>query len=226
MQIKKMLKSISLFSLLVLIPFTAFAAETDGLTGVLVIINNLFSEVVPVLVGLGIVYFTWGVVQYFIADNEEAKTKGKDRIIFGIIGLAVIISVWGLVNLLADTFTDQSERGAADVSNLVTQGQDLAKAGCNMGEKLQGLMNYVTCIIGSSVIPLIFALAMVMFVWGAVKFFFINGGEPEEITKGKQFMLWGLIALAVMISVWGLVGIIGDTFDLDTTFLPEVKSQP
>lgn len=66
--------------------------------------GELLNAVVPVLIALAVLYFVWGVVQYVISDDEEAKAKGKDRIIFGIIGLAVIIGLWGLVNLLKNTF--------------------------------------------------------------------------------------------------------------------------
>jgi len=38
-----------------------------------------------------------------IASDEEAKKAGRDRIIFGIIGLAVIVAMWGLVNILIKT---------------------------------------------------------------------------------------------------------------------------
>ncbi len=67
-------------------------------------ISGVLSSVLPVLIGLGVVYLVWGVVQYFIGDNEEAKTTGKERIIFGVIGLAVILSVWGLVKIVSHTF--------------------------------------------------------------------------------------------------------------------------
>lgn len=72
--------------------------------GVLCQIGKFLNAVVPVLIALAVVYFVWGVVSYVISDDEEAKKKGRDRIIFGIIGLAVIIGMWGLVNLLANTF--------------------------------------------------------------------------------------------------------------------------
>lgn len=66
--------------------------------------GSLLNSVVPVLIALGVVYFVYGVVSYVIASDEEAKKAGRDRIIFGIIGLAVIISVWGLVTILNRTF--------------------------------------------------------------------------------------------------------------------------
>jgi hypothetical protein len=219
-QNKIFIKFSAILSFLVFTPFIA-SAQT-GLGGVLVTINNLLAQVVPVLVGIGVVYFIWGVIQYVIADSEEAKSKGRDRIIFGIIGLAVVVSLWGLVNLLADTFVGEgSSITPPGVNNLVTQAPTTG-GGCKIGDKLQGLMNYVTCIIGSSVIPLIFAIAMVMFVWGAVNFFIINGGEEEKRTQGKQFMLWGIVALAVMISVWGLVKLFGETFGFRTDVLPGI----
>ncbi|HEV7702496.1 MAG TPA: hypothetical protein VGO63_03605, partial [Candidatus Paceibacterota bacterium] len=67
-------------------------------------IHGILNSIIPLLVTLGVVYFVWGVVQYVIADAEEAKKTGKNRIIYGIIGLAVIVSLWGLVNILVTTF--------------------------------------------------------------------------------------------------------------------------
>ena len=63
-----------------------------------------------------------------------------------------------------------------------------------------------------------------MFIWGVVQYV-INSGEEAKKDKGKQFMLWGLIALTVMVSVWGLVDILGATFGVDdTSVIPQVKT--
>lgn len=67
-------------------------------------IGDVLSTVVPVLIVLGVLYFVWGVITYVIASDEEAKKAGRDRMIFGIIGLAVIIALWGLVRILTNTF--------------------------------------------------------------------------------------------------------------------------
>jgi len=75
-----------------------------GLSKMLCNIQGLFNAVIPLLIALGVVYFVWGVVRYMIGDSEEAKKKGKDGIIFGIIGLTVIIALWGLVNIVLNTF--------------------------------------------------------------------------------------------------------------------------
>ena len=81
----------------------------------------------------------------------------------------------------------------------------------------------IIIIINNAIIPLIFALAVAAFVWGVVQFFFLNADDVEKKSKGKQFMIWGIVALAVMLSVWGLVGILGSTFGLGTgSVLPQV----
>jgi len=89
--------------------------------------------------------------------------------------------------------------------------------------KLADLINYATCILSASVIPLIFALAIVLFVWGVVQYV-INSDSESERAKGRNFMIWGIIALAVMVSVWGLVNIFTNSFGIDFV-VPQVKEQ-
>lgn len=71
-------------------------------------IGDILNTVVPILVALGVIIFIWGVLTYVLAGDEEAKTAGRDKIIFGIIGLAVIIGLWGLVRILTNTFGVQN----------------------------------------------------------------------------------------------------------------------
>lgn len=221
---KKIIKFVSIFSFLALSPIFAFAAGSgscDALTGlgkIICQIGQLFNAIIPVMVSLGMVYFIWGVIKYVIADGEEEKKKGKDVMIYGIIGFAVIVGLWGIVNVIitsfdlggASTFPQGAAGAAAGTCRLIT------------GAKFQDLLSYITCIIAGSVIPLIFAGAAVMFIWGVVNFFIINANEEAKRAQGRQFMIWGIIALAVMLSVWGLVGILGSTFGLNTSVLPTV----
>lgn len=65
-------------------------------------------------------------------------------------------------------------------------------------------------------VVVIIALAVVFFLWGVAKFI-LNAGDPEEQSKGKSIMFWGLIALFVMTAVWGLVNFLQDAFGIDET---------
>lgn len=118
---KKKLMVLSGFAL-VLAPVVVLAQSTatncagnpnvTDLSSLLCKFGQLLNAVVPVLIALGVVYFVWGVISYVIASDEEAKAAGKNRIIFGIIGLAVIIGLWGLVNILTRTFGVDAGAGA------------------------------------------------------------------------------------------------------------------
>ncbi len=228
---KNLLKFTPILTLLAFTPFVVSAQTTNGLTDVITKISALFSAILPVLVSFGVLYFIWGMVQYFIADGEEAKKNGRDRIIYGIIGLAVIVSIWGLVGILNQTFglgqsTGLVGQNSPDLTNLVTKAGPTS--GCpDLSQpklKVSDYLDYFTCVIGGSVIPFIFALAVVMFIWGVVKYFILNADEEKKRAEGKQFMIWGIVALAVMLSVWGLVGILKTTFGINTgnSVLPQV----
>lgn len=64
--------------------------------------------------------------------------------------------------------------------------------------------------IETRIVPLIMSLALLAFLWGVAQYI-RKGGDPGEREQGRQFMLWGVIGLAVMASVWGLVRIITNT---------------
>lgn len=108
-------KIITLSSLgLALMPIFTLAQTSTGTscygvqTGIQAIIckvGEILNTLIPILVVLAVVYFIWGVIQYVIADDEEAKSKGRNRMIWGIIGLVVIVAMWGLVGIVKSTFS-------------------------------------------------------------------------------------------------------------------------
>ncbi|MBK5215554.1 MAG: hypothetical protein JJE53_01960 [Candidatus Pacebacteria bacterium] len=82
---------------------------------------------------------------------------------------------------------------------------------CGQGiTNLTSLINFFTCTLMNAVVPLLVALAVTAFVYGIIKFF-LNPDNEEKRKAGKSFMLWGLITLFVMVSIWGLVGILSSS---------------
>lgn len=86
--------------------------------------------------------------------------------------------------------------------------------------KLQDLLSFFTCLLSGYIIPLIFAVAIVAFLWGVVQFVIMGQEDETKRTQGKQLMIWGIIALTVMIGVWGLVKVLATTFNLPNSVLP------
>ncbi|MDQ3089527.1 MAG: pilin [bacterium] len=63
-------------------------------------------------------------------------------------------------------------------------------------------------------LPIIVAVGLLAFFYGLAKFIF-SAGDGEKQKEGRQIMIYGVIALFVMVSVWGLVNFIGDALDID-----------
>ncbi|OGI63921.1 hypothetical protein A2914_02275 [Candidatus Nomurabacteria bacterium RIFCSPLOWO2_01_FULL_41_21] len=77
---------------------------SGDLSAVLCKIGELLNTIMPILIALAVVYFIWGVASYILAGDDEGKSKGRDKMIMGLIGLVVIVSIWGLVSILKNTF--------------------------------------------------------------------------------------------------------------------------
>jgi len=69
-------------------------------------------------------------------------------------------------------------------------------------------------------IPVIVGLMLLVFFWGLAKFIFRVGGDEKAVDEGKRIMLWGVVALFVMVSVWGLVNFLVDAFGFNNTSGP------
>jgi len=66
---------------------------------------DLISLAIPIVIGLSLIAFLWGLTVFILnADNEEKITEGKTFMVWGVIGLFVMVSVWGIINLLTGSF--------------------------------------------------------------------------------------------------------------------------
>lgn len=79
---------------------------------------------------------------------------------------------------------------------------------------LESLLGWGACMIGRFIIPLLFAVALVAFIWGVLRYL-MNAADSKERAQGRNFMIWGIVALFVMLSVWGLTRVLENTFNLD-----------
>lgn len=89
---------------LVASPFFALAA-TD-IDTIIMRVEDIVGLIIPVLIGIALIYFIIGVIKYVTAGADEEKRKeARNTILYGVIGLFAIVAVWGLVRVLADTFS-------------------------------------------------------------------------------------------------------------------------
>lgn len=86
-----------------------------------------------------------------------------------------------------------------------------------------GLGLRIIAIINNVLVPLLFALSFIVFLYGVAKSYILSSGDEEAVKSGHKIILWGLIGFAVMISVWGLVNVVVNTFGL-TGLMPRIPT--
>jgi len=72
------------------------------------LVDKLVAQIVNPLIGLAFavafVYFCYGVIEFIMnRDKEDKRTAGKQHMIWGIIGMAIMVSVFGIINLIMST---------------------------------------------------------------------------------------------------------------------------
>ena len=82
-------------------------------------------------------------------------------------------------------------------------------------EKVGGLVQAFSGLLDSLVV-VVSALALLVFLWGLVKFI-AKAGNEDAVKEGKRLMIWGVLALFVMVSVWGIVGLIQNELGLENS---------
>lgn len=69
--------------------------------------------------------------------------------------------------------------------------------------KISGFINNI-------LIPLVFGIALLVFLWGIFKYFILGGGDEGKREEGKQLMLYAVIGFVVMVSIFGIVNMIAN----------------
>ncbi|MGB8815705.1 MAG: hypothetical protein WCC74_00490 [Minisyncoccia bacterium] len=68
-----------------------------------VILSGILEPLIVLLSSLTILIFVWGILKYMRADSKE-REEGKKYMFWGVIGIFVMFSLWGLVNILQNSF--------------------------------------------------------------------------------------------------------------------------
>lgn len=67
----------------------------------------ILFPLIALLTAAALVYFFWGAFQFIAnADNEQARSTGRQHMLFGVIGLLIMLSAYTLLQIAAGTFSD------------------------------------------------------------------------------------------------------------------------
>lgn len=85
-----------------IIPQVSFAAF-DKIKGLLRDFKSLLDLVVPVVFGLALIFFFYGLAQFIRSVSDKTIQEGKNKMIWGVVSLFVMISIWGIIRYIGDS---------------------------------------------------------------------------------------------------------------------------
>jgi len=102
--------------------FMPLLASAQDLQNLFLSFGILLDIVIPVVVALALLYFFWGLAQFILkAGGDTGIEEGKKKMVWGIIALFVMLSIWGFVSLLSFTIfgSDTGSFVAPTINSLI-----------------------------------------------------------------------------------------------------------
>lgn len=79
------------------------AASAATLLDTLALANTFLNALIGLFITLAIVIFFWGTIKYIMSAGEQ-KAEGLQIMMYGVIAIFVMVSIWGIIRLLQSTF--------------------------------------------------------------------------------------------------------------------------
>ncbi len=97
--------TVVLFLISAFIPVASVSAAVTTVPQLLTKIEEILNVVIPFIIGLAVFTIIWGIFVYITkASEEEKRTEAKLYIVWGIIAVFCMLSIWGFVNILVSSF--------------------------------------------------------------------------------------------------------------------------
>jgi len=94
--------------------------------------------------------------------------------------------------------------------------------GCS--SQICGVASTILYLINSVAVPLLFAISFIVFLYGIAQAYIFSKGDVAKVEAGHKLLLYGLIGFVVMISLWGLVNVVSNTFGLSNQSLQSLPN--
>ncbi|MCA9356066.1 MAG: hypothetical protein R3B64_02735 [Candidatus Paceibacterota bacterium] len=82
------------------------------------------------------------------------------------------------------------------------------------------LIANINRVIINPLIIFIFSLALVYFIWGVIEFISAGDNKGDKKEQGRSHMLWGIVGMFIMISVFAILRLIANSIGADDITLP------
>ena len=91
----------------------------------------------------------------------------------------------------------------------------------NSGWTVKDLIGWCLVLI-RNLVPILIGLAVIVFLYGVMLFIMrSSAGNVKDRAESIKFMIWGIVGITVMVSVWGLVTFVTTTFGVNSSIVPQ-----
>ncbi len=74
--------------------------------------------------------------------------------------------------------------------------------------EINDFLGDISSFINGTLIPLVFAVALLVFIYGMFKYFILGGGSEDSRKEGTQLMLYAIVGFVLMVSIFGIVNLL------------------
>lgn len=86
--------------------------------------------------------------------------------------------------------------------------------------------NSIKTFINTILVPLLIAVAFIVFLYGVFNYFILGGADEEKRTKGRTYIMYGIIGFVIIFSFWGIVNVVASLFGLGSGARPAALKYP
>jgi len=72
-------------------------------------------------------------------------------------------------------------------------------------QSIQELIVNITLFISNVLLPFLFGLALLFFIWNVFRFFIAGSGDAASKESAKNLALYGIAGFVLLVSLWGIV---------------------
>lgn len=91
-------------------------------------------------------------------------------------------------------------------------------------QQLTTIIQSIITFINQVAVPLLFAVAFIVFLFGVFRYFILGGANEEKRKEGRTMIIYSVVGFAVMIVVWGLVNLVVGTLGITNNAMPALPT--
>lgn len=198
----------------VVAPKITFAA--NAIVSFVAFLERILSMLFPIMVAAAILAVGWNLVRYLSSKTLTDQNIYKAGILNSVLGLFIIFITVGLIHVLARSVGVNvgATAGIADDSGL------------GMGKP--GSFRYIALtaakFLSARVVPIMIACA-ILFFFGNIVISMTKSNVEEERTKLNQYLKWGILALFLILTLFGVVGLFTGSFFGIGAIIPQFQTR-